>query len=121
MQSVPLRFIPEANPPVVYIADAYGVVQSVAHPRLSGDTVHGTSVGDNQPVAVPLNEVQRLSTVRLNRGRTALLVGGLSAAAGLMVYTVLAHTGKEIAFFCDYNNPNPNTSPDAPQCAFPTN
>lgn len=121
MQPVSLQYIPEASPSVVYVSDGYGVTQTIANPRLSGDTVHGTTVGGNQPVAVPVREVQQVATVRLNRGRTVMLLGGLTAGGVLLVHTVLSHTSADKAFFCDYNNPNPNQGPDAPQCAFPTN
>ena len=104
MQPVPLEFIPETHPAVVYLSDGYGVTQAVANPRLSGDTVHGTTVGGNQPVAVPLRQVERMATVRLNRARTALLVGGLTAVGALMTYAVLARARGDGSEFCDYDN-----------------
>jgi hypothetical protein len=104
MQPVPLEFIPETHPAVVYLSDGYGVTQAVANPRLSGDTVHGTTVGGSQPVAVPLRQVQRMATVRLNPARTALLVGGLTAVGALMTYAVLARARGDGSEFCDYDN-----------------
>ena len=119
MQPVPLAFISQTNPAVVYLADGSGAIQAVANPRLGGDSVFGTVLGSSQEIAVPLREVQRVSTVRVNRGRTAMLIGGLTVAGGLMAYTLLSTAGGETAFYCDYNNPAPPTAPA--QCSFPTN
>lgn len=115
LQPVPLRYIAETRPAVVYVADGFGVVTTITNPRLSGDTVVGTVPGANTPVALPLHEVQRVSTVRLNRGRTALLVGGIAAAGAFMAYAVLSNAGGRSDFTCDYNNP----SYLGPQCGFP--
>jgi hypothetical protein len=119
MQPVPVDFIPQTNPAVVYLSDGYGVTQAVANPRLSGDTVHGTTVGGNQPVAVPLNRVQRMSTVRLNPARTAFLVGGLTAVGALMTYAMLARAHGDGADYCDYDRQP--TGPGAVECAYPSN
>ena len=119
MQPVPIDFIPETQPAVVYLSDEYGVTQAVANPRLSGDTVHGTNVGGDQPVAVPLSQVERMATVRLNRARTALLVGGLTAAGALMTYVVLAHTRGDSSGFCDYDIQP--MGPGATECGYPSN
>ena len=115
LQPVPLHYISETSPAMVYVADGFGVVTTIANPRLSGDTVVGTVPGENKPVALPLREVQRVSTVRLNRGRTALLVGGIAAAGAFMTYAVLSNAGGRSTFSCDYNNPTYL----GPQCGFP--
>lgn len=116
LQPVPLHYITETSPAVVYVADGFGVVTTVANPRLSGDTVIGTVPGENREVALPPREVQRVSTVRLNRGRTAMLVGGIAVAGTFMAYAVLSNAGGRSDFTCDYNNP----SYLGPQCNFPT-
>jgi hypothetical protein len=80
------------------------VTQAVAHPRISGDTVHGTTIGGTEPIAVPLRQVQRMATVRLNRTRTAFLVGGITIVGALMTYTVLTHAAGDGSQACDYDN-----------------
>ena len=115
LQPVPVHYISETSPAVVYVADGFGVVTTITNPRLSGDTVIGMVPGGNTPVALPLREVQRVSTVRLNRARTALLVGGIAAAGTFMAYAVLSNSGGRSDFTCDYNNP----SYLGPQCGFP--
>lgn len=119
MQRVPVDFIPETHPAVVYLSDGYGLTQAVANPRLSGDTVHGTTVGGNQPVAVPLSQVQRMTTVRVNRARTAFLVGGLTAVGALMTYAMLANGRGDSSGFCDYDRQP--MGPGATECAYPSN
>ena len=104
MQPVPVAFI-ETKPPVVYLYDGNGVTQAVANPRLSGDTVIGTTVGSNLDIAVPLREVQQVSTVRVNRGRTAMLVSGLAVAGGVMSYVLLSNANGKSTFYCDWSEP----------------
>jgi hypothetical protein len=118
MQAVPVDFIPAAKPRVVYLADAYGVTQEVANPRLSGDTVLGL-VGGN-PVAVPLHQVQHMSAVRPNRARTVMLVGGLVAVSGLMTYAIIAKTRGDASQFCDYDQ-QPVNSPEPVECGYHSN
>ena len=116
MQPVPVAFITETRPPVIYLADGFGVVTMVTNPRVSGDTVLGTTPGGAGPVAVPLREVQRVNAVRVHRGRTALLVGALAAAGAFTAYAVLSPAAGRSTFTCDYNKP---TYDGAPQCGFP--
>lgn len=105
MQAVPVAFISETNPPLVYLSDGNGVTQAIANPRLTGDTVVGTTVGSNLDVAVPLREVQRVSTVRVNRGRTAMLISGLVAAGGVVSYVLLNNANGKSTFYCDWSEP----------------
>ena len=103
IQSVPIDFIPDSKPPVVYLSDQYGLTRAVANPRISGDTVVGTILGGSKPVAVPLSQVERVAALRPNRAHTVLLVGGITAIAGLMTYTVLTKALGDGSQFCDYD------------------
>lgn len=104
LQPVPVSFIPSASPQVVYLSDGNGVTQAVANPRLSGDTVVGTVVGGDAPIAVPLDEVQRIATVRVNRARTVFLLGAVTVGSGLLAYAILTHAAGDGSEFCDYDN-----------------
>ena len=108
LQPVPVGFISETKPQLIYLSDAYGAVQGVANPRLSGDTVLGTSVGQNVDVAVPLTDVERITTMRPNRGRTALLVAGLTVAGALAAYGFFSTSGGQSTTICTTQ-----------QCAYP--
>jgi hypothetical protein len=119
MQAVPVDFIPDTKPAVIYLSDGNGVTQAVANPRLSGDTVHGTTVVGNQPVAVPLSHVQRMTTVRLSRARTVLLVGGVATVGALVTYAMLVHSRGDASGFCDYDNQPMGAG--AMECGYPSN
>lgn len=119
MQPVPLEFISQTKPAVVYLSDQYGVTQIVANPRLSGDSVLGTTLGGTQPVAVPVNQVERMSTVRLSRARTALLVGGLTAMGALVTYAVLSKSLGDASEFCDYDQQPKGPTPA--ECGYSSN
>ena len=119
MQPVPVNFIPDTRPAVVYLWDDNGVPQAVANPRLSGDTVHGTVLGGSQPVAVPLSEVQRVSTIRVNRSRTVFLIGGLTVMSALVTYAVIAQVSGDDSGFCDYDVQPMGGG--ASECGYPSN
>lgn len=87
----PARFIAEIKPPLVYVMKGSVAVLTITNPRVSGDTVHGTLLGESLPVALPLSDVQNIGTVRLSGARTAMLVGSAAAIGALMAYAVLAH------------------------------
>jgi len=110
----PLRFIAETNPPVVYVSYETGAVMVMENPRISGDSMLGTVPGESRPVALPLNQVQTVSTVRRNSGRTALLIAGLAGMGAVMTYAVLAN-GTNSNYTCDYNDPKRT---GGPACGF---
>jgi hypothetical protein len=103
VQPVPIDFIPDSKPPVVYLSDQYGLTRAVANPRISGDTVVGTNLGGTKPIAVPLSQVERVAALRPNRAQTVLLVGGIAAVVGLMTYTVVTKAFGDGSQFCDYD------------------
>ena len=116
MQAVPVGYISETSPAVVYVSDGFGVITPIVNPRVSGDTVVGTTLGGAQPVAVPLREVQRVTTMRRSGGRTALLIAGVAGAGALATYAVLAN-GRASDFACDYNEPTLDGS-EREKCGF---
>ena len=108
LQPVSVGYIAETKPRLVYLADAYGAIQAVSHPRLSGDTVLGTVAGGQRDVAVPLSDIERITTLRPNRGRTALLVTGLTVAGAVAAYGFFSTSGGQSQIVCT-----------SQQCAFP--
>ena len=116
LQPVPVAYINETRPAIVHVSDGFGVVTTIANPRVSGDTVVGTTLGGAQPVAVPLREVQRVSAVRRNSGRTAMLIAGIAGAGALMTYAVIAN-GARSDYTCDYNEPTLDGS-EREKCGF---
>ena len=108
IQPVSVGFINDTKPPLVYLSDAYGAIQAVSHPRLSGDTVLGTVAGENRDVAVPLSDIERITTMRPNRGRTVLLLTGLTVAGALAAYGFFSTSGGQSQTICT-----------SQQCAYP--
>jgi hypothetical protein len=104
MQPVPLAFITETKPALVYVSGEYGMVQEVANPLVSGDTLFGTKPGGNQALAVPLTEVQRVSTRRVSSARTIGLVAGLVGLGAVIGYAVTA-AGTPSNYYCDWSEP----------------
>ena len=116
LQPVSVGYINETRPAVVHLSDGFGVITTIVNPRVSGDTVVGTTLAGAQPVAVPLREVQRVTTVRRSGGRTALLIAGVAGAGALATYAVLAN-GRGSDFACDYNEPTLDGS-EREKCGF---
>ena len=100
----PARFIAETNPPVVYVMRGTEAVLTIANPRVSGDTVHGTLVEGNQPIAMPLREVQNIGTVRFNGARTAMILSAAAVVSALMTYTLLTHGSGDMKVCNDNDN-----------------
>jgi hypothetical protein len=103
VQPVPLNFIAETKPAVVYLSDQYGLTREVWNPRVSGDTILGMNGGGNKEIAVPLSQVERVAAERPNRAHTVLLIGGIAVVAGLMTYTVVTKAFGDGSQFCDYD------------------
>lgn len=102
MQAVPVDFISQVHPPAVELYNGRGVVVTVANPRLAGDTVVGTGIGGE--VAIPLNEVQRISTVRFSSARTAVLISGLVSAGAIVAYVALSNAKGREGVICEEDN-----------------
>jgi hypothetical protein len=111
----PLQFISQTRPSLVYVSYGIGITMMMEHPRVSGDSVRGITPGSREEVALAVTEVQSVSTVRLNKARTAALVGGLAVAGGVVAYAVLAGANGKSDFTCDYNEPTQN---NGPRCGF---
>jgi hypothetical protein len=58
----------------------------VAQPEVRGDTLFGTWQGLSEPVAVPLDRVQRIDAIQRDSKRTTLLIVGLTTASTVMAY-----------------------------------
>jgi hypothetical protein len=87
-QAAPVSVIPETNPRLVRLVDGYGVRRDIANPRVSGDTVYGTAQEDDRAIAFPLSQVERILIRRVDRGRTAVLVAGLTFVGAIATYAI---------------------------------
>lgn len=90
----PAESIPKANPKVVYVTYKNRSIMGVAEPRVSGDSLFGLVQGQsNRPLAVPLSQVERIEAILPDGKRTTLLVAGLAAATGVVVYALVKAIG----------------------------
>jgi hypothetical protein len=103
LQRVPLDYINEGKPDLIYVANSYGVVTTVQSPTLSGDTVYGVVSGQNRSVAVPLRQVESIKTMKFSTGRTVALVGAAAAATALVVYGI-SNGGSDTSWYCDWSD-----------------
>ena len=115
MQRVPVGYINEEKPTVVHLANSYGIVTTLQHPTLSGDTVLGIEIGQNATVAVPLEQVESISTVRFSTGRTVALVTGAAGVTALAAYAIFGSSSGNDDWYCDYGVKDENTHV-GPQC-----
>jgi hypothetical protein len=108
MQRVPVNYINDQKPEVVHLANSYGIVTTLEHPTLSGDTVRGVAWGQNDSVAVPLEQVESISTVRFSTGRTVALVTGATGVTALMVWAMFGQSsGSNENWECDWGLKDP--------------
>jgi hypothetical protein len=103
----PAHFITQTKPAVVYVTHRSRAVLVIAHPRISGDTVHGTWPDQPRPIAVPLSQVQSIEAVRRDGKRTAMLVAGLTILSGVGVYALVQNANGRDDWTCDYNTAVP--------------
>ena len=116
MQRVPVAFIADEKPTEIRLANSYGVVTTVMNPRLSGDTIYGDALGQNRPVAIPLRQVEGVSTRRFDKGRTTALVVGGVAVVSMSVWAMLGGSSGDIEVTCDYSTRALESNGGAPVC-----
>lgn len=114
----PAAFIAETNPPIVYVTNSNGVVLEIVNPRADGDSLRGVWTTRQRALALPWRDVQRVSTFRLNRGRTVLFLAGITAASSVAVYALTTNANGHNQWTCDYNT-NAIDPTGAPRCGAP--
>jgi len=84
----PAQFIPQAKPDLVVVVYKDNSQVLVQEPEIAGDTLKGTWAGLGEPVAVPLDQVQRIDARLPNKKRTTMLIAGLGVLTAAGVYMV---------------------------------
>jgi hypothetical protein len=82
----PAQFIPQNNPEVVWVRYNDGSFVPVRAPRISGDTLKGMWQGQQEPVSIPLADIQSVQAKVSDHTKTIILVSVLGVAAGLTAY-----------------------------------
>lgn len=118
VQSVrdPAKFFADARPSYVVVTYTDNSEVPVANPQMRGDTLVGEWRGLGEPVAVHMDEVQRIDAVQKDSRKTTLFVAamvGVAAVTAYGLYRAVSDHGE----ICDYNRPTGNTQgDDAGQC-----
>jgi hypothetical protein len=111
VRETPTAFIEAHSPGAVWITKTDNSVVVLAGPKVLGDTLGGF-VGRDY-VEIPLASVQSLSARRPAKGRTALLIGGISLAAGGVAYAILTKSANGASNpapgFCQNGEPETST------------
>ena len=115
LQHVPLDYINTEKPEVVHLANSYGVVTTVLNPTTSGDTVYGTAMGSKH-MAVPLKQVESISTLRFSTGRTVALVTGATAITAVVAYAMFTKDDNDEDWYCDWGADAREMNGGSPLC-----
>ena len=84
----PTVFIPEHNPPVVWVTYTDNSFVPVSSPKIVGDSLTGTWQGLQEPVAISLKEIQTVQAKMPAPKRTIMLVTVVTAATVGVAYTI---------------------------------
>lgn len=100
----PAQYLTTNPEMVVVIYNDNGEVP-VAKPVMRGDTLYGEWAGLNEPIKVPMDQVQRIDAVQKDPKKTALFVTGLVAAAVVTTYG-FSRAVQDHGSICDYFRPD---------------
>jgi hypothetical protein len=84
----PTVYIPEHNPPVVWVTYLDNSFVPVSSPKIVGDSLVGTWQGLSEPVAISLKEIQTVQAKMPSPKRTIILASVLTLAVGGAVYSI---------------------------------
>ena len=115
VQRVPLDYIAVEQPAEIRLVNSYGMVTTIYNPRVSGDTVYGKAIGKGE-VAVPLQQIEGISTYKFDKGRTVLLVGGGIAVTALGAWALFGGSSGDTKIECDYTTRALEQNGGAPIC-----
>jgi len=82
----PAAFIPQHSPPVVWVTYTDNSFVPVAQPHMVGDTLRGTWLGLNEPLTIPLDEIQSVQARLPDHARTVILFTTLVVVTGGTAY-----------------------------------
>jgi hypothetical protein len=111
----PAEFIPQHNPPMVWVTATDNSYTPVAQPRIDGDSLKGTWAGLQEPVAISLNEIQSVQAKLPSPKRTVMLVGIVAASVTGVVYTIATAGNSGDPNFLGCGRIKGTPIPDCPQ------
>lgn len=103
----PEQFIPAQQPEVVWVTTHREETIPIAGPTLRDASISGIWLGLGDSVAVPLSQTMTVQAKQPDRTRTTLLVVGVGAAAGFLVWRMLADNSSSgsLCYGGAYGNP----------------
>jgi hypothetical protein len=92
----PAQYIDKAHPSVLYVTYTDNSSVSVSQPRISGDTLFGTTPGvaGSEAVALPLHDLSAIRAPQPDRKKTALLIAAIAVGTAGAVYTLTQAFGQ---------------------------
>lgn len=105
----PARFFADAHPDYVVVTYTDHSEVPVANPQMHGDTLVGEWRGLGEPVAVHMDEIQRIDAMQKDSRKTTLFVVALIGAAAVTAYG-FSRAVQDHGEICD------NTRPEDRQC-----
>ena len=106
----PAEYVAAHNPSQILVLDNGGTIHLVDGPSMKGDTLTGIESGTPDSLALPVDQVEDAMVRRVGKGRTAMLVSGLTAGVGMAVVAIVtqgkAHPCKPAGNKKDTADPN---------------
>jgi hypothetical protein len=84
----PVEYLAVNTPDVVWVTRANNTVVPVAEAEVAGDTLRGTWEGKQEPVAIPLGDIQSVQAKTPDHTKTALLATTVGVALVSSVYII---------------------------------
>ena len=84
----PAQFIPTQKPPIVWVTYTDNSFVPVTGPTMVGDTLKGMWASVQEPVAIPIDQIQTVQAKVSSPKRTAMLFTVLGVALGGVAYTL---------------------------------
>jgi hypothetical protein len=91
----PAQFIDQKHPPVLFVTYSDNSSLPVSQPRISGDTLFGTTPGvaGSEAVAVPLHDVTAIRARQPDHTKTVLLIVAIGGLTGAGAYALSQAVG----------------------------
>jgi hypothetical protein len=85
----PAEYIAQHNPAQILVMDDAGAIYLVDGPQVRGDTLLGIESGTPDSLVLPVDHVEDALVKHRSTGKTAALIGGLTAGVGMAVFAIM--------------------------------
>ena len=85
----PAEYVPQHNPSQILVMDNAGAIYLLDGPEVKGDTLVGIESGTPDSLVLPVAQVEDALIQRRSTGKTAALIGGLTAGVGMAVFAII--------------------------------